>query len=79
MDSQEFRFELKVDENALKGYQENPQDLAKLIDKEVLKELQDFVFDNLKDKDGSPEVADIEIKHFKYHDVDKKVPFACNF
>lgn len=79
MDSQEFRFELKVDEHALKGYQENPQDLAKIIDKEVIKELQDFDFDNLKDKDGSPEVADIEIKHFKYQEADKKGSFRLQF
>ena len=79
MDSQEFKFELKVDENALKGYQDNPQDLGKLIDKEVIKDLQDFVFDNLKDKDGSPEVADIEIKHFKFQEKDKKGSFRLQF
>ena len=79
MDSQEFRFELNVNEDALKGYHENPQQLAELIDKEVINDLQDFVFDNLKDKEGSPEVADIEIKHFKYHEKDKKGSFRLQF
>lgn len=79
MDSKEFRFELKVDEHTLKGYKENPKDLAKLIDKEVIKELQDFVFDNLKDKDGSPEVAEIETKHFKYVEADRKGSFRLQF
>lgn len=57
----------------------NPNLLIDLIGEQELTKLKDFLFDNLKDKDGSPEFSDMQIHFFKYDEQTKEGSFRLKF
>ena len=70
METKEYRFE---------SFAGNPSSLLDHISKEELDKLSWFIFDVLGDKDGSPEVGNIQVSSFKYDTEKNKGTFRMQF
>lgn len=88
MEAKEYTFETDINSEQLETISEDPSELLNYISKEELDKLSWFIFDVLGDKDGSPEVGNIQVSNFRYQpdthvgkfrmqfDIDRK--FCCS-
>ncbi|PRD56236.1 hypothetical protein [Sphingobacterium gobiense] len=58
---------------------ERPALLLDIFTAQQIVHIKAFVFDNLEDKDGAPEVDDLAVSIFKYSEHDKGGYFRLNF
>lgn len=62
-----------------KGLFSNPDVLLSLLGDEELHRLKAFLFDNLVDKDGSPEISAMRVHFFTYDEQTKTGGFRLKF
>ncbi|MFD1770291.1 hypothetical protein [Sphingobacterium suaedae] len=58
---------------------QHPNMILALLTEDQKRQVQDFVFDNLTDKDGSPEVTDLNVKRFQFDGERHKGSFRLHF
>ncbi len=79
METKEYRFETEINQQQLESISTDPSALLDIISKEELDKLSWFIFDVLGDKDGSPEVGNIQVSSFKYDAEKNKGTFRMQF
>ena len=53
--------------------------LLDLLTEQQIAQIKAFVFDNLEDKDGAPEVENLDISFFKYNEEERSGSFRLHF
>ena len=65
MEFKDYSFEIDLESQELNIIETHPNKLLESISEAELDRLNWFIFDVLGDKDGSPEIGNIEISNFK--------------
>jgi hypothetical protein len=65
MEFKDYSFEIDLESQELNVIETHPNKLLESISQAELDRLNWFIFDVLGDKDGSPEIGNIEISNFK--------------
>jgi len=79
METKKYSFELNINPQQLKDLSNEPSLLLSLIPKDELDKLKWFIFDVLADKDGSPEVGNIQVSKLTYLTEQNKGSFRLKF
>ncbi len=58
---------------------ERPIILLDILTEQQIGHIKAFVFDNLEDKDGAPEVDNLDISFFKYSEEERRGSFRLHF
>jgi hypothetical protein len=70
---------IPVIEKVLPEIKRNPTLILDNITAEDRQLLQEVVFDSLSDKDGAPQIGDINISSFTFDNIEKKGRFRISF
>ena len=58
---------------------EEPSTLLNLLTAEQMTGLKDFIFDHLEDKDGAPEIGNLDLTFFNYEPEEQSGSFRIHF
>lgn len=58
---------------------EQPTMLLDILSEQQIAQIKEFVFDSLEDKDGAPQVEDLDVSFFKYDEAERRGSFRLHF
>lgn len=72
-------FEIAIPPSLFDKCREQPSLLLDLLTEQQIAQIKLFVFDNLEDKDGAPDVENLDISVFRYSEEERNGSFRLHF
>ena len=79
MDKQDFNWDSPLSAAAWQQVLVDPQQLIQLLPESAIQEFKGYIFEQLTDKDGSPQAADLRISQFTFDPQTETGKFRLHF